>query len=471
MKSSKGLVMLFGALVLMTFTTLAEAAPCRWTVTGRVVDGRGKAFAGLKVKIRARWAQPSGPWNDTNWPDPVTDADGRFSVRSKKVNPCAKKRDLEVQLLKGKKWVRVKTRKKQARGTVDFGTIRGKFLRQARASKSPSLRRTCSNDRTRALAEACEGDVSRCRGKIKFNRRSVPYFRTHAIGKPQRKITRAVVVFHGNARTAESYFKNGLAGVSQGCKLDSTVVIAPHFLAKYAWKEGDEGMPPDSPAKHQVYWPNNSGWKRGGDSSPESGVVISSFDVIDRILNRLGDRKNFPKLKTVVLIGHSAGGQVVQRYAGANQVQQTLQHLDVKYVVSNPSSYTYLNPLRLHGNATADWRKPKGCRSYDRYRYGLVGGLNRYLAKTGASKFRKQFSSRKVVYFLGTEDILQDDTLDKSCQAKLQGKNRYRRGYNMLRFMHQFYSKHKHRLYEVEVGHDGGQMLRSTTGSWLMTAW
>ena len=46
-------------------------------------------------------------------------------------------------------------------------------------------------------------------------------------------------------------------------------------------------------------------------------------------------------------------------------------------------------------------------------------------------KFRKQFSSRKVVYFFGTEDILQNDTLDKSRQVKTQEKLRRD---NVLRF-------------------------------------
>ena len=57
------------------------------------------------------------------------------------------------------------------------------------------------------------------------------------------------------------------------------------------------------------------GWEAGDDA--HGPAPISSFAALDAILARLADRASFPALKTVVIAGHSGGGQLVQRYAVA----------------------------------------------------------------------------------------------------------------------------------------------------------
>ena len=52
----------------------------------------------------------------------------------------------------------------------------------------------------------------------------------------------------------------------------------------------------------------------------------------------------FPNLKTVVVVGHSAGGQFVNRYAaGGAGCPNPL--VEVRYVIMNPSSYLYVDDL------------------------------------------------------------------------------------------------------------------------------
>ena len=46
---------------------------------------------------------------------------------------------------------------------------------------------------------------------------------------------------------------------------------------------------------------------------------VSSFAVLDALLQMLSDRQHWPALDLVVLAGHSAGGQFVQRYAVAGR--------------------------------------------------------------------------------------------------------------------------------------------------------
>ena len=63
------------------------------------------------------------------------------------------------------------------------------------------------------------------------------------------------------------------------------------------------------------------GWM-GGEPA-EGSVPASSFDAVDTILAYLNDRSNFPALRRIVLAGHSAGAQLVQRYADKPAIEWT----------------------------------------------------------------------------------------------------------------------------------------------------
>src|SRR5438445_52472 len=75
---------------------------------------------------------------------------------------------------------------------------------------------------------------------------------------------------------------------------------------------------------------------------------LTSFDFVDEILRKLANKQVFPNLKAIVVAGHSAGGQFVDRYAMANQVHDKVG-VPVTYIVSNPSSYAYLDRMRPRG--------------------------------------------------------------------------------------------------------------------------
>jgi pimeloyl-ACP methyl ester carboxylesterase len=51
----------------------------------------------------------------------------------------------------------------------------------------------------------------------------------------------------------------------------------------------------------------------------------------------------YPRLELVTLVGHSSGGQAVQRYALTTKMAVEAR---VRYVVANPSSFAYLNGER-----------------------------------------------------------------------------------------------------------------------------
>src|SRR4029078_2911446 len=91
-------------------------------------------------------------------------------------------------------------------------------------------------------------------------------------------------------------------------------------------------------------------WPLGGEAK---GAKVTSFDVMDAILRRLARRDSFPNLRTIIVAGHSAGGQFVPRYQMSTQVHETLA-IPVSYIVANPSSYAYLDPMRPTATAFAE---------------------------------------------------------------------------------------------------------------------
>ena len=103
-----------------------------------------------------------------------------------------------------------------------------------------------------------------------------------------------------------------------------------------------------------------NGWK---DGEPALGSPIDSFTAMDRLLAALDDKARFPALKEIVVAGHSAGGQYVQRYAAGNRIEPTLS-APVRYLVANPSSYLYLEPNRPTGSGN-NFAIPKTSCQYD----------------------------------------------------------------------------------------------------------
>ena len=105
-------------------------------------------------------------------------------------------------------------------------------------------------------------------------------------------------------------------------------------------------QPGDAYWNHSKPWGD---WRAGAHSDPASGhgQTVSSFQVLDTFLSLLSDPIRFPNLDKITMVGHSAGGQSVQRYAFSTLLPPTLRPgLTIRYVVANPSSYAYLDPRR-----------------------------------------------------------------------------------------------------------------------------
>jgi hypothetical protein len=250
-------------------------------------------------------------------------------------------------------------------------------------------------------------------------------WRTHALqAGASPRIERAFIMVHGTGRNAEEYFRWSLGATLIANKLETTAVVAPHFKARTAAGRGDEVAP------GEWFWTNDA-WKAG--EAALNGKLFS-FDVMDRILECFNDAARFPDLKEVVVAGHSAGGQYVQRYAATNAMEPKMR-VPVRYVVANPSSYVYPNELRPGAGGFSKYWDAANCTTYNDYRYGL-DKLTGYAARTEAAQIREQFAKRKVTYLVGELDTRTDDpNLDKTCPAVAQGANRRERGTNFHNYM------------------------------------
>jgi pimeloyl-ACP methyl ester carboxylesterase len=280
----------------------------------------------------------------------------------------------------------------------------------------------------------------------------LPLFLAPNWGRPRPEVVRALVIIHGDGRGAKSYFNTGkqarhLAG-EQG---RGTLIVAPQFLAK----EDLKSVAPND-AQMLLRW-TRSTWK---DGEPALGPVpLSSFEAVDAVLARLADRTIFPNLVQVVVAGHSAGGQLVQRYiivgTGANKL--TALSVRVRYVVANPSSYAYFSEDRPFPTAN--------CPTFDNWKYGMK---NRpaYVDNVAPADLERIYAGREVVYLLGSDDTdEQAGDLDKTCRAEVQGKSRLARGEAYFAYMQKRHPTLGHRLQLVPgVGHGARKMFTSACG-------
>ncbi|MFQ5537536.1 MAG: alpha/beta hydrolase [Gemmatimonadota bacterium] len=280
----------------------------------------------------------------------------------------------------------------------------------------------------------------------------LPVFSTHSVLKGDTSVTRGLIVIHGTNRNADDYFESGFLAAAEAGELERTVVVAPHFQTRM-----------DGPAEDEPYW-THQGWKRGNlsQSAPPS-ARRSSCAALDSVVAHLADRTRFPALTEIVVTGHSAGGQVVHRYAATSRVpERHPQHL-FRYVVANPSTYLYVRPERAVADTFAV-PDTTTCPDYDDWHYGLRN-RNTYAGALEADSIVAQLVRRDVRILLGDADSLSAN-LDTSCGAMLQGPYRFARGRRLVRFMDVFFeARHHHKEMVVPgVGHSSRQMWLSEVG-------
>lgn len=284
------------------------------------------------------------------------------------------------------------------------------------------------------------------------NSRSLIYS-TYPLDKKNEQITRALIVVHGQGRDADNYFRTSLAATFLAGAFEDTMVISPRFASS-------NGSCRDTLATNEVNWPC------GGDSWRSGGVAVSnanltSYDFMDSIVRALTRKENFPNLRSIVISGHSAGGQFATRYGMANQLHDSAG-VAITYVVSNPSSYSYLDPERPSGanNELRPFSDARNCTTYDNWPYGFKNRTG-YASKIPDDQLKKQMAARPVTYLLGELDILPLAGFDSSCPAMAQGPTRLARGQAYAAYVNAKYGA-PHQVVVVPLcGHNARCMFTS----------
>jgi hypothetical protein len=121
-------------------------------------------------------------------------------------------------------------------------------------------------------------------------------------------------------------------------------------------------------------------WRSGGKSLSsdlyKNIPALSSYEVLDKLIYVI--TKRHPNMRRAIILGHSAVGQFVLRYAALNNNHEIWekQRVLLQYIVSNSSSYLYLDETRYQLDSKEEIVKIPGgelmdCPSYNKYKYGL----------------------------------------------------------------------------------------------------
>ena len=344
------------------------------------------------------------------------------------------------------------------------------------------------------------------------------------------RVTTVFVVVHGSGRTAEDYLYGAVSSLPKDQQDPSNatiMVLSPWFLDPADDNDDDDddnSIPIPLPPNTLRWWdtgPLYHTWRYGADAinSP-----LSSFAAMDRLVERLvEDPVRFPALSRILVAGHSAGGQFVQRWAmlsnspvwkEPSEQQQQQQQVDVtddannlnernpfldaqsqhspqfkqrnvriRAIPANPRCFAMLDDRRYVHDATTNstvFRRPDDgdiseCPDFNEWIWGLDAGgsvtapyKDRAIAIAGGAKAlaHRYVAQRNVVYLAGGEDL---EVFDDDCGSVIQGKTRRERSRKFMASLHELYPQEMKaqlhtRLVAEGVPHDHTLMFQSPAG-------
>ena len=282
-------------------------------------------------------------------------------------------------------------------------------------------------------------------------------------GGRQPNIKIGIIVTSGILRDAELQICRMLNALvrnygSLDSAMEEVVVISPHWQTvselgeiigavpedELAWSsrppnnDGDYGGFPEDPN-------DMKGWAVGANST--GSPSISSFEVMDELVQALIDKAVHPNMEKVMIVGHGEGGSFVHRYAMFTQMDVQVS-INMSFHVANPSVLLYLfddRPLQPkkptcdqntnHTISHWEWNfQPLRSSSYreymgedcitwaNNYPYGLNGSLPLYVTNIWnrgdrLKDIRKAYAKKRVTLYSGQADTC-NNQLHKalSCQ-------------------------------------------------------
>ncbi len=237
-----------------------------------------------------------------------------------------------------------------------------------------------------------------------------------------------IITIHGHTRNADDYFDKMVSVVSSHGLKDDIMVISPQFGTIYE-KSTDTDW----------YW-NTTSWKWGLQSySAPGGENVSSFSIIDSILNRLSDKNLFNNLSDVLITGHSSGAAFVHMYSASKENNQ-YRDLNIHFAVVNNQYFLHPDSTRLQSDGTLSVLE--NCNTYNQWPYGLEN-LSPYMTLIGQEETKNNFYSNKVDYFIAENDT-ETTGITSGCQYEVLGSNRYDKNINFMNYLDIHYQNNQH---------------------------
>nr|POE47016.1 wsc domain-containing protein [Quercus suber] len=274
-------------------------------------------------------------------------------------------------------------------------------------------------------------------------------------------IQRAVIVLHGLLRDPFNYENDNSGYITP----DNVAILAPYFPNGddknfgYPWTDGlASGQGSTSNA---LVW-SGSQWSAGADNHyPHNSRHTSSYYVLDTLVKYFDNKTLFPNVKQIVLVGHSLGGQMLQRYAAVGDQLNTTTPLT--YWIGNPDSYAWLSEDRPLNTAE--------CPIYDVYRagytnyteYPMTYGTD--IVAQGRAALVANYQSRQIAY---GRALLDHGNHASDCAANTTGADRNERFFFFIKAFPPSCANPTGTNCDtvdlIPVQHDNGQMFNSNAG-------
>lgn len=323
--------------------------------------------------------------------------------------------------------------------------------------------------------------------RVGSQRFAIPYCRSRALSDGHSTATRAVIVIQSSSlNTSDVYQWMWEAAERANCQ-NNTVVFAPQFPVK-------KDIAAHNLENNVPVW-DDWAWAVGANSLKLSGAratQISSFEVIDQLIKAFYDRGKFPRLRHVVVVGQSAGGQFANRYAITNGIHEEAKRkgLYIRYIAMNASHYLYLDnkrPSAVDGKLIVpnanfiraiNHHLPAGetpydpeceeCRNYNNYPKGL-DNLWSYPARRSVNTIKRNYKTRDTRYLIGALDTdRNDEGLSKNCSSDVQGLIRLTRAHLYWAHLKDVYGNDVTRYQQIVkvpgIGHGSRDMFKHPLG-------
>ena len=246
---------------------------------------------------------------------------------------------------------------------------------------------------------------------------TLPYKSNYSLAHKNSDITQLIIAIHSSNYDAKMSFNN-IDKLSKDIgRKKTTLIVSPQFISSSLLQ---------TPKKANfLFWDNAPFLGSSNARYFNNKVKISAYEILDSLIDEIYKSGNFPKLQNIVIFGHSAGGQFVNRYCAYSRFNKS--GLKVRYIVMAPSSYLYFNKQRAIKGIRNRFKIPKvEAKIYNNWGYGLdklyqVHRRNRVTA----FMMLNQYAKSEVIYLVGSKDNNPNgSTLSKTTASMWQGKNR-----------------------------------------------